>query len=133
MCDWTVDETVEGAREVLAVLSQKARIYVATGAADSTESEIKRAVERVGLSQFISGYFCKANLGISKGSPEFLHAIIANLQIPANSVALVGDSLTKDIEPAAAVDIKPIWLTKSSARHVPEGTVIINSLRELCI
>ena len=43
MCDWTVVETVEGAREVLAVLSQKARIYVATGAADSTESEIKRA------------------------------------------------------------------------------------------
>ena len=51
MCDWTVVETVEGAREVLAVLSQKARIYVATGAADSTESEIKRAFERVGLSQ----------------------------------------------------------------------------------
>jgi putative hydrolase of the HAD superfamily len=61
MCDWEVVEAVNGAKEVLEALSKHSQIYVATGAADSTELEIKRAFERVGLNQFISGYFCKAN------------------------------------------------------------------------
>jgi phosphoglycolate phosphatase-like HAD superfamily hydrolase len=72
MCDWEVVKAVSGAKEALEVLSKHSQIYVATGAADSTELEIKLAFERVGLSQFISGSFCKANLGLSKGSPEFL-------------------------------------------------------------
>jgi FMN phosphatase YigB (HAD superfamily) len=133
MCDWEVVEAVDGAIEALAHLSQKAKIYIATGAADSTELEIEKAVERVGLSRFISGYFCRANLGISKGSPEFYHAIIANLGASADRVAMVGDSLIKDIEPAAAIGIKPIWLSNASDQNAPENTRIIGSLRDLCI
>ena len=64
MCDWPEVKTVDGAAETLARLSQSSRIYVATNAVESTPDDIERAFERVGLSQFISGYFCRAILGI---------------------------------------------------------------------
>lgn len=62
MCNWEVVEEVAGAREVLAALSKQHKLYVATNAADSTEQDIIQAFERVGLSQYLSGYFCKASL-----------------------------------------------------------------------
>jgi FMN phosphatase YigB (HAD superfamily) len=132
MCDWNVVEAVDGAKEALKCLSQTSEIYVATGAAESTEKEIQRAFERVGLSRFISGYFCKANLGVPKGSPEFLKKILTELNKPASCVAMVGDSLAKDIEPAAAIGIKPIWFSNKPNCSVPASTQIISGLLELC-
>ncbi len=114
MCNWKTVEAVCGAKETLATLSKNARIYVATGAADSTELDIKRAFERVGLSQFISGYFCKANLGVSKGSAEFLESIIAKLGVPKANIAMVGDNFEKDIKPAIAVGIQAFWFTSEN-------------------
>lgn len=134
MCNWIIVEAVDGAKETLEYLSKRAQIYIATGAAESTGREIEQAFKRVGLSQFITGYFCKASLGISKGSPEFLPAILSELGISADRVAMVGDDLVKDIAPAAAVGIKPVWLSRGGNNAVsPSGTKIIANLRELCI
>lgn len=132
MCDWDVVEAVDGAKEALECLSQTAKIYIATGAAESTEPEIQRAFERVGLDQFITGYFCKANLGVPKGSPGFLEAIVARLGKPVSCIAMVGDSLAKDIEPAVAIGIQPIWLSIGSISDIPDGIRVIGHLRELC-
>nr|WP_257973789.1 hypothetical protein [Vibrio parahaemolyticus] len=66
MCDWENIQAVNGALQTLEELSKQHQIYVATNAVDSSESDIKLAFDRVGLSPFISGYFCKANLGIGK-------------------------------------------------------------------
>jgi putative hydrolase of the HAD superfamily len=132
MCDWEVVESVDGARETLQQLSQKAEIYVATGATESTETEIKAALARVGLSDFVTGYFCKANLGISKGSPGFLPAIIKKLGKSASCIAMVGDSLEYDIKPASDVGIKPIWLSSVCVQNLPEETRVIKRLQDLC-
>ena len=132
MCDWEVVKAVDGAKETLEFLSLNARIYIATGAADSNEQDIERALSRVGLSCFISGYFCEANLSVSKGSPEYLPAILDILKTPKERVAMVGDSLAKDIEPAVAVGIKPIWVSEVTDRNSLENIRIIRSLRELC-
>ena len=129
-------EAVTGAKEALETLSKSAQIYVATGAADSTEADIEKAFERVGLNLFLSGYFCKSNLGFAKGSPDFLNAILAKLDKPAESVAMVGDSLKKDIEPALAVGIQPIWFLAGKTDVAPIDSVkvkIIHSLSELHI
>lgn len=115
MCDWEIVDSIEGAKEVLATLSKNAEIYIATGAADSTELEIKKAFDRVNLSQYISGYFCKANLGISKGSPEFFSAILTKLKVSAKHVAMVGDNFDKDITPALVVGIQPFWFVANNA------------------
>ncbi len=132
MCDWDIVEAVDGSREVLRHLARQAKIYIATGAAESTELDIRQAFDRVDLGRFISGYFCQANLGVIKGTAAFFPAILAILGRPATSLAMVGDSLVKDIEPAAAVGMKPIWLANGRKGRVPHGTKIINHLRELC-
>jgi len=131
MCDWEVVEAVSGAKETLAVLSQNAQIYIATGAADSSELEIQQAFERVGLHQFISGYFCKANIGLSKGTPAFLHAILNQLNISAANVAMVGDNFEKDIKPALSVGIQPFWFTKQTVDPIPNKVKVIKQLNAL--
>lgn len=133
MCDWKVVEAVDGAFEVLEYLSKRALVYIATGAAESGEADILKAFERVDLSQFITGYFCKTNLGIAKGDPDFLPQIVNKLGKPVSSIAMVGDSFIKDIEPALAIGIKPIWLSKNNEVSVDSNVQVIRSLRELCV
>ncbi len=131
MVDWKVVKAFEGAEETLACLSSKARLYVATGAADSTEGEIEGAFARVGLDKYISGYFCKHNLGLEKGSPEFLEAILARLGLSPKYVAMVGDDYAKDIKPALAAGIKPFFLTARHVTPLNPRVTIIHSLKEL--
>jgi len=92
MCNWEVVEAVEGAMDVLRHVSKVADIYIATGALDSTAQEIEAAFSRVGLSQFVAGYFCRENLGVEKGTSEFFPAIIDRLGQPASAIAMVGES-----------------------------------------
>jgi len=132
MCDWDTVELVDGAHETLEFLSESAIIYIATAAAESTERDIQKAFERVGLNKFISGYFCKANLGFSKGDPGFLPAIINKLDKPPSHIAMVGDNFAKDVVPAVDAGIKAIWLTNTGNGSVPDGVQTIRQLRELC-
>ncbi|NVD35838.1 HAD family hydrolase [Marinobacter lutaoensis] len=132
MCDWKIVQAVDGASEALEFLSESAAVYIATGASESSVADIQRAFNRVGLDQYVSGYFCKSSVGCSKGSPDFLPTILGLLVLPASRTAMVGDSFAKDIEPAMRAGVQPIWLTQEDA---PQGTDIrvIRSLRELCI
>jgi len=132
MCDWDVVEATEGAKDTLIYLSNKFEVYVATGAADSSVAEIEKAFERVGLNKYICGYFCQSNLGVSKDSAEFYPKILGKLNKSATTVAMVGDSLVKDIVPASKVGIKTIWLTSVLSGH-PNNTKVIRNLRELCV
>ena len=109
MCDWPIVEPIDGALETLEYLSKHYRVYIATNAADSSEQEIQQAFSRVGLDKFISGYFCKANLGVDKASPEFFPTIISRLNVPASSITMIGDTLEKDITPALKSGINAIW------------------------
>lgn len=131
MCDWDIIEAVSGAKETLEALSEHSQIYIATGAADSTELEIEQAFERVGLNQFISGYFCKKNLGLTKGTPELLNSILEILKVPSVNVAMVGDNFEKDIKPAIAAGIQPFWFTNNDIETVPINVKVINQLSEL--
>lgn len=131
MCDWEVVEAVSGAKAALKALSKQSQIYIATGAADSTELDIKRAFERVGLSQFISGYFCKTNLGLPKGTPEFFNAILDTLKVSSVNVAMVGDNFDKDIKPAISVGIQAFWFTDNVIGSHPNKVKAIRQLSEL--
>lgn len=134
MYDWVNVQAVNGALYTLETLSKNNQVYVATNAADSAESDIQMAFERVGLSPFISGYFCKATLGIGKGTPDFFNRIIDTLNVDSKSVVMVGDSYDNDIEPAIAAGIQAIWFN-------PSGKVMqrscevkeIKHLWEICI
>jgi FMN phosphatase YigB (HAD superfamily) len=131
MCDWDKVQAMDGAKEALSSISRRAQVYVATGAAESTETEIEAAFSRVELDQFISGYFCKANLGIEKGTSAFLPSILSRLAKQPHQITVVGDSFKKDIEPALALGIHAIWLNSDKSLKRAKAAFKISSLREL--
>jgi putative hydrolase of the HAD superfamily len=132
MCEWLVVSAVDGALPALQHLSKTAQICIATGAVDSSEEDVKKALARVGLHRYISTYYCPDNLGCAKGSPEFLATIVGCLDRPVERIAMVGDSLEKDIIPAAKIGMQTIWLSSQQHIEKPASTKIIGSLHELC-
>ncbi|EOE4689048.1 HAD family hydrolase [Vibrio vulnificus] len=81
----------------------------------------------------MSGYFCKANLGIGKGTPEFFEKIIGVLGIEPKSVVMVGDTYDKDIAPAIEAGINVIWFnpTKQSV-SADQNAKQVSHLSEIC-
>lgn len=132
MCDWARVEAVEGAREALACLSRENQLYVATNAAESSPADIQAALARVDLSRYISGYFCRANVGCGKGSPDYYLAILKQLCIDADRVTMVGDSFENDILPALEAGLSAVWLHAAGGAE-SSRLRIINSMRDLCI
>ncbi|MCG9552584.1 HAD family hydrolase [Vibrio sp. Isolate31] len=110
MCDWETVKGVSGAQALLAEMSKHHNIYIATNAADSSKTDIIRAFERVGLSKYIDGYFCKASIGLSKYEPGFYPAIISQLGIKPQEITMIGDTLEKDIYPALEAGLQAVWL-----------------------
>ncbi len=114
MKDWPQVVAVEGARQVLSVLSERAQIYIASGAKDSDARDIRAALMRVGLDGYIRACFCPATLGYGKGEAGFLPAVLVRLGVMPDQVTMVGDNYAKDICPARAVGMQAIWFN-------PEG------------
>lgn len=134
MCDWQHVEAIDGALEALAHLSRNNQIYVATNAAESGVDDIRRAFERAGLAAFISGYFCRANLGVAKGTAAFYQAILRQLGAEASAVTMVGDSYKNDIAPALEAGLSAVWLRSgNNHRECQANLRTIAGLRELCM
>ncbi len=134
MCDWDVVTAIDNAFETLKLLSKHNSVYIATGAADSSEDEIYHAFKRVNLHRFIEGVFCQQNVGFMKGEPEFLGSIIKKLSVSSSNITMVGDSFEKDILPALNANISPVWFNVKNVSLNPEyrGKVrVIQSLAEL--
>ena len=133
MCDWETVQEVSGARALLAELSKNHQVYVATNAGDSSKDDIIRAFERVGLSQYILGYFCKASIGFSKFESGFYPAIISQLGVEPQEITMVGDTLEKDIYPALEAGLQAVWLntegTDLKSEHL--NIVQVQNLSEL--
>ncbi len=133
MKDWEFVEAVDGAVELLEVLSKNSKLYVATGAADSDQNDIESAFCRVGLSKYISGYYCLGNVGFVKGSIDYLKSILMKLEVGPKEVTVVGDNYEKDIVPALEAGTYAIWLNGSKSDETIENLRIVPSLRQVCL
>lgn len=129
MCHWDRVAAVEGAAQTLATLCQTYQIYVATGAADSSEADIRQAFQRVDLDRYIQGYFCTANLGVGKDSPEFFPRILTHLDCSAAEVAMIGDHFERDIQPALRLGIRGYWLAGDP--HSRDNCIVCPQLTDL--
>lgn len=132
MCDWPVVQAMPGAAEALGSLCRVARLYVASGAAESTAEDICLALRRVGLDRYLSGYFCRQNTGLQKPDPQFFLAILRNLGARPQDVTMVGDSLEKDILPCHALGMQTVLLTTAVPTGMPLEIRVIGDLRDLC-
>jgi putative hydrolase of the HAD superfamily len=111
-------------------LSSIARYHLATNARDSTAVEIRIALERVGLSRYITNVFCYREVGAEKPSRAFYSRILEILDCEPQEVLMVGDDLQKDVVGAMDCGIQAILYNPTGAA-VPRGIRAVKSLLDL--
>ena len=132
MADWPEVTAVDGAVDTLRELSTHARCCLATNARDSSEQDIRRALAQVELDQYIEAVFCFQSLGVIKPDRAFFDLICKKLRLPAEEIAMVGDSYDTDIKGALNAGMRAFWFnphTDESRSH--HGVITIHTLHEL--
>lgn len=134
MYQWPTVELIDGAAEVLRALHSHRTICLATGAALSDESDIRRALDRVNVSSFFDKIYCFKNTGHKKPSAEFYLYILRDLRAVPSDVLMAGDSFENDVMAPKRVGISALWLNPNNAENKNgdlHGT--IHFLRELVL
>jgi FMN phosphatase YigB (HAD superfamily) len=132
MVEWPDVQAVEGIAEVLAHLQASGRTCIlATSASVSDEEQILGALARVGLDVFFYRIYCFKNTGFPKGE-AFYRYILADLDLPAASALMVGDSFEKDVLIPNRVGLFAVWFNpRSDEVHSGEEHVTVHSMKEL--
>jgi hypothetical protein len=86
MAAWPRVEAMPFANEILADLHLRYGLALATNAADSEETEIRAALDRVGLGKLLDKVYCYRNIGHKKPSKEFFDYVLADLGIEQSQV-----------------------------------------------
>lgn len=131
MADWPQVEAVDGALDTLEYLGRSWQIALATNAVDSTESQIRNALRRVGLDVLIDKIYCYRRTGHAKPSPEFFGYILDDLQLDSSQVIMIGDSFENDVLGANRVGIFGIWLNPGAGERTSLTYRTIHHLRML--
>ena len=114
MVEWTTVKAVEGIADVLADLHASGRrIILATSASVSEEGQICGALARADLDKYFSHIYCFKNTHLPKGEAFYRH-ILADLNVPASDVLMVGDSFEKDVQIPNVVGIFAVWFNQRS-------------------
>lgn len=124
MCDWPEVEAVQGAKACLQRLSQHAQCHLATNAEDSTEAQIRLALKRAGLSEYICHIFCRENLGVGKTDPDYFAKIVKRLNVNQEHVSMLGDSLERDVQPALKAGIHAQWFNPNNSPTTADISII---------
>lgn len=114
MAEWNAVRAVEGIADALADLQAGGRqVVLATGAVISDEGQIRQALARAGLDTYFSRVYCFKNTNLPKSEAFYRH-ILADLNVPASDVMMVGDSFEKDVQIPNALGIYAVWFNQRS-------------------
>jgi len=130
MALWPEVSALAGASETLAALHGSYPLHIATNATVSRKPMIQLALERAGLLQYLSEIFCFTELGYRKDEPEFWNIVTTRLGVPAQSIAMIGDSLEQDVLAPRAFGIFSVWFNEGR-RPLPFG-VSVPTVSRLC-
>lgn len=131
MAIWPEVEMVDGAGEILQLLRQSWQLALATNAADSSEADIRAALERVGLDVLIDQVYCFKRIGHRKPSAEFYTFILRDLGVDPSRVVMVGDDFENDIVGANSAGIYGVWLSHTGENRSGALCRTIHNLWEL--
>jgi len=128
---WQLYDDVEPA---LAALKQQGRRLGVISNFDSRLSDLLRAFR---LDHYFDAVHLSSREGAAKPDPAIFHAALAKNAVGPAQAVHVGDSLREDVEGAAAVGIRPVWLDRAGrftggARfaHITRLDQLIELLRE---
>ena len=121
MVDWPEVAVVPGAIEALSELQSGRRLVVATNAIESDPSQVRAALGRVGLDQYIYEVFRASELGARKPKSAFFEKIMGAMGCTQAEMVMVGDSYEQDVLGAAAAGIRAVWYnpTGSASPFLP--------------
>jgi membrane-associated phospholipid phosphatase/beta-phosphoglucomutase-like phosphatase (HAD superfamily) len=139
MKDWEKVEAEAGAQEALLRLRARYRLVVATNAADSPGSDVRLALARVGLDQYVDDVISSADVGDHKPNYAFYRAVLLRegdrgLPLDPRRAVMVGDGTTNDIAGAQRAGIRTIWYNPTKRRFPEAGQppdAMIRKLTEL--
>lgn len=69
-------------------------------------------LEDYGIGEYLDSVVISEELGIRKPRDEIFHAVLDELRVEPAEVLHVGNSLAADIEGAAAVGMRSVWITR---------------------
>ena len=129
MATWpTVEPMPYAARSLGDVKSAGWITALATNAADSSESQIRDALERGGISHLIDRVYCSGNTGAAKPDARFFEFILGDLGLTPADVVMVGDSECNDVRGALAAGLRAVWLGGPSRSEFGERCVALPDL-----
>lgn len=132
MHDWPEVAACPGIEDALASLAQNYYLALATNAQDSESSDIRRALDRVGLGDAFDKIFCFREVGHLKPSPAFFQTIIQKLGCRPSDIFMVGDDFSGDIMGAISCGMQAVWYNPSGD-DIKSGTgyTTITQMKEL--
>jgi membrane-associated phospholipid phosphatase/FMN phosphatase YigB (HAD superfamily) len=139
MKDWDKVEAEAGAQEALLRLRGRYRLVVATNAEDSPADDVRLALARVGLDEYIDDVVSSADVGDHKPHYAFFREALLRegargVPLDPRRAVMVGDGTTNDIAGAQRAGIHTIWYNPTN-RRFPEGAqppdAVIRKLSEL--
>ena len=122
---------VEGAREIMAYLASRYRVFVTTNAPHY--QQVTR-LTTAGMIQYVEEVFTSEKIGASKPSEKFFKACFAALpDIKPEETVIIGDSLTADIRGGVVFGMKTCWFNPDG-KEVPQELAIdyvVHTLAEI--
>jgi len=132
MFKWPHVEAVSFAEEVLPLLHKQWIIAMATNAIASKETDIRAALLRVNLSDYIDKVYCFQMIGHRKPAPVFFKFILNDLKVDYSDVFMVGDNFQEDVLGANRCGIRAVWFNEHSDDiHTGEMHRTIHTLKSL--
>ena len=130
---WPEVELVEeGTAELLARLAETYTLIIATSAAVSDETMVRKALARVGVDGYFSAVFTSKMSGVPKSDARFWQYIMQELGIGAERLLMVGDGFEGDVSMPTKLGIQAVWYNfKSSESRTGEIYHTIHRLSDL--
>ncbi len=109
MADWPEVKAIPGIHEGLRNLAGRFRLVVASNAADSDATQLRRALQRVELDSFFSDIFTFHELKARKPEQLFFRRLEETMDLRPDQILMVGDSYGVDVAGACQAGWKAIW------------------------
>lgn len=114
MATWPQVAATAGAHAMLAALSKRFRLVVATNATDSRAAQVRAALARVQMGEYFSAIFTAAELGSRKPEPLFFFNLQSVLGASPDNLLMVGDDYRVDILGAKIAGWHAAWYNPRS-------------------
>jgi HAD superfamily hydrolase (TIGR01662 family) len=117
MAEWPIVELMPGVKEALPDLRKAGfRLALISNAENSDVPQVRKALKRAGIDEFIERIYLARVLGSRKPETAFFNAVLRDLECAPSQALVVGDTLKEDIIGAQRAGITAVWFRPRRAR-----------------